>query len=370
LSDAKVPFLDLVALHRPLEAQLTAAAAAVIESGRFVLGSNCLAFEEEFARHLGARRVVGVASGLDALTLVLAAWKQRGRLNDGDSVIVPANTYIATVLAITNQGLNPVFVEPDPITFNLDPERLDATLAEKPRAMIVVHLYGQVADMAPIEAFCRCHGLLLLEDCAHAHGASSAGRMVGTFGDAGAFSFYPGKNLGALGDGGAVATGDDTLYEDLRALRNYGSSRKYFNDFSGFNSRLDEMQAAFLRVKLPCLDGWNRRRRQVAAAYRSRIVNAKLRLPRGDDQATHVWHLFVLRAADRDALAAHFAARGVETLVHYPLPPHRQACYRERFGHLSLPITERIHEEVLSLPMSPTLTEAQVEQVIDAANSW
>ena len=366
-----VPFFDLQAVQRPLQAGLEEAARRVIGRGWYIQGEELAAFEAEFAAHTGTRHAIGVGNGLDALTLVLQAWMQQGRLRPGDRVIVPAATFIASVLAVTGAGLEPLLVEPDPRRATLDPAGLEATLPLRPKAVMPVHLYGQMADMAAITAFADRHGLLVLEDAAQAHGARLAGRRAGSLGHAAAFSFYPSKNLGALGDGGAVTTDDDELAAALRALRNYGSQRRYHNERIGTNSRLDELQAAFLRVKLPRLDADNARRRAIAARYRAGIVHPRVILPQpvaGEDG--HVWHLFVVRSPDREGLAAHLAAAGIETHVHYPVPPHHQPCYRGRFGDLRLPVTEALHREVLSLPMSPVLTDGQADRVIAAVNGW
>ncbi len=365
-----IPFLPLQQLNARHAGELADAARRVIDSGWYILGREVKAFEEEFAAWNNSHHCVGVANGLDALTLVLRAWKEAGQWSDGDEVIVPANTYIASILAITENRLKPVLVEPD-AWFNLDPARLDDAVTARTRTVLAVHLYGQVADMNPIVAFCRKNGLKLLEDCAQAHGASLNGRKCGTFGDAAGFSFYPGKNLGALGDGGAITTDDPKLAEILRALRNYGSHQKYHNDIQGPNSRLDELQAALLRVKLPHLDADNAARRQVAQAYQAGIRHPLITLPAVRAEATsHVHHLFVIRTPRRDALQEHLDAQGVQTMVHYPIPPHRQACYANLLGSLTFPETEATHREALSLPVWPGMTQAQIQTVIKAVNNW
>lgn len=365
-----IPFLnlkDITARHR---AELIEAAARVIDSGWFIHGREHEAFEREFAAFNGACQAIGVANGLDALTLVLRAWIQSGELREGDEVIVPANTYIASVLAITENRLTPVLVEPDEASFNLDPDRLAAALTSRTRAILPVHLYGQAADMPAIMTFARQHGLKVLEDCAQAHGAIIEGTRVGLWGDAAGFSFYPGKNLGALGDGGAIVTRDPKLADALRALRNYGSHVKYQNRTQGPNSRLDELQAALLRVKLPHLDADNEHRRTVARRYLQGIRNPAVRLPRlVRDETTHVWHLFVVRVQDRDAFVRHLTAAGVQTVVHYPIPPHQQDCY-PTLHHLDLPITSAIHHEVVSLPISPVMSDSEVDAVVHAVNAY
>lgn len=370
-STGTVPFFDLKAVNAPIASELALAAQRVIASGWYILGAELQAFEQAFAQYVGAKHAIGVANGLDALALTLRAWKAQGRLRAGDGVVVPANTYIASVLAITENGLRPVLVEPNPATYNLDVRGVELGLAQGARAVLGVHLYGQLAPMAQIAALCRDRGVPLLEDCAQAHGAHSGGRMAGSFGEAAGFSFYPAKNLGALGDGGAITTSDDDLAALLTTLRNYGSERKYHNARQGPNSRLDDMQAAMLGVKLPLLDEANARRRNVAERYCREIVNPHIVLPAvAHEPGSHVWHLFVVRCCWRDRLAAHLAARGVQTAIHYPVPPHRQRCYTAELGHHALLLTEVLHREVLSLPMSPTLSETQIAHVIDAVNAF
>jgi dTDP-4-amino-4,6-dideoxygalactose transaminase len=364
-----VPFLDLREANAAHAAELKAAAARVIDSGRYVLGEELASFEREFAAWCGARHAIGVGNGLDALSLILRAYVELGVLDEGDEVIVPANTFIATFLAVSGNRLVPVPVEPEEASFNLDPARVEAAIGPRTRAILAVHLYGRVADMPALAAIARRHELLLLEDAAQAHGASCEARRAGTLGDAAGFSFYPGKNLGALGDAGAVVTDDDTLAGTVRALRNYGSIEKYRHTREGVNSRLDEMQAALLRVKLRHLDAANAARRRIATTYREAIVHPAIHVPAEGPPEGHVWHLFVVRSAHRDALQAHLAEAGVQTLVHYPIPPHRQWAY-PYLRHLSLPLTERLHDEVLSLPMAPGLTDGQVERVIDACVSF
>ncbi len=361
-----VSFLDLKQVNGRYRDELVAAATRVIDVGWYVHGREHEAFEREFSEWHGDGTTIGVANGLDALTLVLRAWKLQGVFETGDEVLVPANTYIASILSITENGLKPVLVEPEEQSFNLDPARLEAARTSRTKAVMAVHLYGQAADLPAITRFAGDHGLKLIEDCAQAHGAMVAGRKVGLWGDAAGFSFYPGKNLGALGDGGAVLTRDPELANTLRALRNYGSHVKYKNLYQGPNSRLDEMQAAMLRVKLRHLDAENGRRREIAARYRKEIRNARVRLPAAiAGEAAHVWHLFVVRVESRDAFIRHLSAAGIQAMVHYPIPPHRQECYPELHS-LSFPITEAIHREVVSLPMSPVMSDAEVTAVIDA----
>lgn len=365
-----IPFLNLREITSRHRSELIEAATRVIDSGWFIHGREHEAFEIEFAAFHGQCQAIGVANGLDALTLVLRAWIQAGELREGDEVLVPANTYIASILAITENRLKPVLVEPDEKSFNLDPSRLTHALTARTRAVLPVHLYGQAADMPAILDFAKRNGLKVLEDCAQSHGATLEGRRVGLWGDAAGFSFYPGKNLGALGDGGAIITQDPVLAENLRALRNYGSRVKYHNRCQGPNSRLDELQAALLRVKLPHLDEDNQRRRLVARRYRNEIHNPSVRLPElVGEETSHVWHLFVVRVGSRDAFIRHLTAAGIQTVIHYPIPPHHQECY-PGLHTLELPITSAIHREVVSLPISPVISESEVDSVIGAINSF
>jgi dTDP-4-amino-4,6-dideoxygalactose transaminase len=358
----RIPFLDLKAPYGELREEIDAAYRRVMESGWFILGAEVEAFESEFASYCGARHCVGVANGLDALHLALRAWG----IGAGHEVIVPSNTYIATWLAVTHAGATPVPVEPVEATFNLDPERIEAAITPKTRAIIAVHLYGQPAAMDPILTVATRHGLRVLEDAAQAHGARYRGRPTGTLGDAAAFSFYPGKNLGALGDGGAVTTNDADLAQHLRRLRNYGSAVKYVNDLKGFNSRLDELQAALLRVKLRHLDEWNERRRAVARWYLAELPRRcpEFGLPQVPEWADPCWHLFVVRTQLRTATQEILREKGAETLIHYPIPPHLQQAY----AHLgiprgSLPIAEQLANQVISLPMGPHLAPRDLDSV-------
>lgn len=362
-----IPFLDLRAVNAEHADELAAAAKRVIDVGWYVHGEEHAAFEQEFADWNGNKHCLGVANGLDALALTLRAWKELGILKEGDEIIVPANTYIASVLAITENRLTPVLVEPDPTTFNLDPNKIEAAITGRTKAILVVHLYGRIAPMPEIIEIAGHHGFKVLEDCAQAHGASMDGKKCGTWGDAAGFSFYPGKNLGALGDGGAVTTDDDDLADVVKALRNYGSDKKYENLYQGPNSRLDEMQAAFLRVKLRHLDSANERRRNIADSYLEGIVTPTLRLPARPPHPEHVWHLFVVQSQDRNLLQKRLAAVGVQTQIHYPIPPHLQACYPS-IASRRLPITETIHQQILSLPLSPVMTPDQVSLVIREIN--
>ena len=360
-----VPFLDLGAATTELRSEISRAIDDVVGSGRFVLGPQVAAFEREFAAYVGTADCIGVANGLDAIELALRALG----IGPGDEVIVPSNTFIATWLAVTRLGATVVPVEPIEETYNLDPARVVDAISDRTRGIIAVHLYGQPADMPALRAIATERGIGLIEDAAQAQGALVDGRRVGGWGDLAAWSFYPGKNLGALGDAGAVTTDRKDLAERVRRLRNYGSDAKYSHPERGFNSRLDEMQAAVLRVKLGHLDAWNERRRIVAATYMDRLAGAVIQLPVVAPRVEPVWHLFVVRTSERDALQRHLAARDVETLIHYPRPPHHQGAYADMAGRL-FPISERIHREVLSLPMGPHLTPGQIDQVMDAVLSF
>lgn len=366
----KVPFLDLKAINQNHRDELIQAFTRVLDSGWYVHGKEHEAFEREFAAYCGTAHCIGVANGLDALTLVLRAWKELGRLKEGDEVLVPANTYIASILAITENRLTPVLIEPDPQTYNLDPGRLLAAMTSRTRAVLAVHLYGLAANMGEIKRFAEAHDLKVLEDAAQAHGAVHGGRRVGAWGDAAGFSFYPGKNLGALGDAGAVTTQDEELAHTLRALRNYGSHKKYHNQYQGPNSRLDEIQAAFLRIKLAGLDLENSRRRAVAGRYLSEIHNSLIAMPMSPHEPeSNVWHIFPVRVKNRERLQRHLQRSGVQSLVHYPIPPHQQQAYLEWLGQ-SLPITEAIHRELLSMPISPVMPTEDVDYVIQALNQY
>lgn len=369
-----VSFLDLKGINARYRKELITAAARVIDSGWYILGAELEAFESEFARYCGVGHCIGVGNGLDALTLTLRAWKEMGRLSDGDEVIVPSHTYIATVLAVTESRLRPVLVEPDAGTYNICPRNVEAAITPRTRVILAVHLYGQLAPMAEISDLAESHGLLVLEDSAQAHGAAVGGRRAGSLGHASGFSFYPGKNLGALGDAGAVTTDDGDLATAIRAIGNYGSRRKYENVYRGVNSRLDELQAAMLRVKLAHLDEEEARRREIAVRYASRILQPEIRLPVSggagrEALGSHVFHLFVIRTPRRNALQAHLGDRGVQTLIHYPIPIHRQRAYAG-WNARTLPLAEALASEVLSLPISPVMSDAEVDQVIDACNAF
>jgi dTDP-4-amino-4,6-dideoxygalactose transaminase len=362
----QVPFLDLKSIYFEVKEAAEAAYRRVMESGWYILGEEVAAFEKEFAEYCDAKYCIGVGNGLDALHLILRAMD----ISTGDEVIVPANTYIATWLAVSYAGATPVPVEPDEKTYNIDPTRIEIAVTEKTKAILPVHLYGQPADMDPIIEIAERYQLKVIEDAAQAHGARYKGKMVGGLGNAAGFSFYPGKNLGAFGDGGAVTTADPIIAEKVRSLRNYGSQEKYSHKVKGFNSRLDELQAALLRVKLRYLDDWNERRKKIAYLYLQELSStSNLILPHVPSWAEPVWHLFVVLTTERDRLQKRLADCGIQTLIHYPVPPHKQGAYQE-LSHLNLPISERIHREVLSLPMSPVMTDGEVGYVARAVNRF
>jgi dTDP-4-amino-4,6-dideoxygalactose transaminase len=362
-----IPFLDLKTSHVVLREELREAFERVLDSGWYILGSETRLFEQEFASYCRARHCVGVANGLDALHLILKGYG----IGAGDEVIVPSNTYIATWLAVSHAGAKPIPVEPVEATYNLDAARIQAAITARTKAIMAVHLYGQAADMGPINAIARRHGLKVIEDAAQAHGALYQGEPVGSLGDAAAFSFYPSKNLGAIGDSGAVTTNDDELADRVSVLRNYGSRVKYHNEVKGYNSRLDELQSALLRKKLVVLDDWNAHRARIAQLYAEGLRDERqITLPCVPPNMVPVWHLYVIRHGQRDLLAKKLEAAGVGTMIHYPIPPHLQPAYAELGGKPGdLPISEAIHREVLSLPMGPSMTVGQAEQVVHAVRS-
>ncbi|MFC4452164.1 DegT/DnrJ/EryC1/StrS family aminotransferase [Deinococcus sonorensis] len=360
-----VPFLDLHAGYLELKPEIDEAVARVLDSGWYLMGEQLEAFEIEYAAYLGVRHCIGVGNGLDALHLALQAME----VGPGDEVIVPSNTYIATWLAVSQTGATVVPVEPDQGTYNLDPARIEAAITERTRVICPVHLYGQPADMQPISDLATRYGLLVLEDAAQAQGARYQGQRVGGLGHAAGWSFYPGKNLGAMGDAGAVTTNDDVLAARVRLLRNYGSKQKYVHEIQGTNSRLDELQAAVLRVKLRHLDTWNARRARIASHYQQALQDTDLQLPVVLDQTEPVWHLYVVGSRQRDVLQRQLTEQGISTLIHYPCPPHLQGAYRSAgWSAGTFPISEHIHAEVLSLPIGPHLTDDQVEAVVQAVH--
>ncbi|HOO67408.1 MAG: DegT/DnrJ/EryC1/StrS family aminotransferase [Bacteroidales bacterium] len=382
-----IKFLDIQKITDSFEPNLTEAVQRVVRSGWYLLGEEVAAFEKEYASYIGAKHCIGVANGLDALRLIMKAWIELGEMKEGDEVIVPANTYIASILAITDNRLKPVLVEPDMTTYNLDLAKVEERITSRTRAIMVVHLYGRACWSGELEQIAARHNLKIIEDNAQAAGAEwveTAGRpavsglavrRTGSLGDAAGNSFYPGKNLGALGDGGAVTTNNDELARVVRALANYGSTKKYVNDYQGLNSRLDEIQAAVLRVKLTRLDEDNQRRRQIARKYHSLISIPGIILPvktgtEGiEDDRSHVYHLFVVRHAERDRLQQHLTENGVQTLIHYPIPPHKQRAYSHWNG-MVFPLTEQIHREVLSLPISQVMEEEEYVRVAETINNF
>lgn len=364
-----IKYLDLKLVTAQHGSEISEAVQRVVESGWYLQGVENKAFCEEFANFIGTAHCVGCGNGLDALTLILRAYKEMGVMQDGDEVIVPANTYIATILAITENNLKPVLVEPRIDTFQIDDTRIEEAITPRTRAIMIVHLYGKCAYTDRIGDICRHHDLRLIEDNAQTHGCHFGNRRTGSLGDAAAHSFYPGKNLGALGDGGAVTTNDTELAEMITTLANYGSSRKYVFDYKGRNSRLDEVQATVLRVKLRYLDADNARRRDIALQYAERIHNERLQLPSMEYCKQSVHHIFPVLCKQRDELQKYLLEHGVQTMVHYPIPPHRQLCYKE-MAEQKLPITEQIHAEELSIPLNQTLTQEEVETIIDVLNKF
>ena len=362
-----VPFVSFRPLETELDAQLRAAFDRVLENSWYIDGKEDKAFEDAFAIYCDCKYCVGNGNGLDALMLALKALG----IQAGDEVIVPSNTFIATALAVTYTGATPVFVEPDIRTYNIDPEKIEEKITPRTKAIMPVHLYGLPCDMDPIMAIAKKHGLYVIEDCAQAHGATYKGQVIGSFGDAAGFSFYPGKNLGALGDAGATVTNNEALAKKIRALGSYGSDYKYHHIYKGNNSRLDELQAAFLSAKLPLMDKVNENRRAIAKRYLEGITNPKIILPFVPEYAQPVWHLFAVRTENRDALAQHLADKGIGTNKHYPIPMHLQDCYKDlNIPEGSLPIAEEISATELSLPMYYGMTEAEIDYVIEAVNSY
>lgn len=372
-----IKFLDLKKINDSFEPDLSNAIKKVLDSGWYLLGNEVKNFEQEYANYIGTKYCVGVGNGLDALRLILRAYIEMGVMKEGDEVIVPANTYIATILAITDNRLNPVLIEPDIRTYNIDPFKIEQKITDRTKAIMIVHLYGQCAMHPEIEKLVKKYNLKLIEDNAQAHGCCYEGRRTGSLGDAAGHSFYPGKNLGALGDAGAVTTNDEQLAETVRTLANYGSQVKYHNLYKGLNSRLDEIQAAILRVKLPRLDSDNQHRRLIAQYYCENIKDPQIILPQINSLThfsiskltSHVWHIFTIRTPQRDNLQKYLTEKSIQTNIHYPIPPHKQQAYKE-WNDYSFPITEQIHQKVISLPMSPVLTETEIKEVIDSINNF
>jgi dTDP-4-amino-4,6-dideoxygalactose transaminase len=364
-----IKFLDLQKLNAQYEYELKEAASRVIDSGWYLMGKELESFEYNYAKFCNVQHCLGVANGLDALRLIFKAYMEMGVMQVGDEVIVPSNTYIASVLAISDNGLIPVFVEPNIDTYNLDSNLLEQAITVKTKAILTVHLYGQISIDEQMLAICTKYNLKVIEDAAQSHGASWSGKVSGAIGDAAGHSFYPGKNLGALGDAGAVTTNDKELANIISALRNYGSHVRYENKYQGLNSRLDEIQAAFLDVKLKYIEKDIEGRRSVANYYLENIKNPLITLPKLLNQEQHVWHLFVIRIENRKKLQDYLANNEIQTLIHYPIPPHKQNAYKE-FKNLSFPIAEKIHDEVLSLPVSPVLKIAELEKVCHTLNKY
>ena len=363
-------FLDLQKINNQYKDELKQVSEEVIDSGWYLLGERCKLFEKKLAGYTDVKHVIGVANGLDALRIILRAYIELGYMQEGDEIIVPANTYIASVLAITENRLIPVFVEPSLDSYNIDIDNIENKISERTRAIMVVHLYGRVCWSEKLVSIALKYNLKIIEDNAQAIGASFNGIKTGNLGDAAGFSFYPGKNLGALGDSGAVTTSDSKLADTIRAIANYGSNQKYVNTYTGLNSRMDEIQAAFLSVKLKYIDKENDIRKAIAKHYIDNIKNDKIVLPiYPNSPENHVWHIFVIRTINRDDLQKYLTDHNIQTIIHYPIPPHKQNCY-SKYNSINLPITEKIHNEVLSLPISPVMEKSEIDRVIDVMNNW
>ncbi len=361
-----IRFLDLQKLNRPFEQKFKEKFSQFLNKGHYVLGNEVTTFEKKFSKHSNYKFGVGVGSGFDAIVLILKAYIAQGHLHENDQVIVPSNTFIATVLAVCQAGLIPVFVEPELNTYTISPKLIEKSITKKTKAIIPVHLYGQLCNMDEISEIAKRHNLIVVEDAAQSHGVKEHAISCKY---PKAYSFYPGKNLGALGDAGMVLTNNQELAETIKKIRNYGSEKKYSNEYAGVNSRLDEIQAAFLNIKLPFLENENNIRKQIARRYLSEIKNTKITLPYWDGSDNHVFHLFVIRTQHRDALKQHLENNHIETLIHYPIPPHKQKALKQ-FSQLSLPIAEKIHNEILSLPINSTLTDQEVTKIIDVVNMF
>lgn len=360
-----IKFLDLYKINERFRPEIDAAIKRVLDSGWYLLGKEDEKFESNFAAFCGVKHCIGCANGLDALNLIIKGYG----FGVGDEIIVPANTYIASILAITQNNCTPVLVEPDLKTYNINPDLIEEKITSKTKAIMVVHLYGQAVEMEKIWKLAKKYNLKIIEDSAQAHGAIYKGKRTGNLGDASGFSFYPGKNLGCLGDGGCITTNDDELAAKVCAIRNYGSNVKYNNIYKGVNSRLDEIQAAVLTIKCKYLDEDNKKRKEIAKTYRTKINNPLLILPEVYDENAHVWHIFAVRCKQREKLQKYLEENGIQTLIHYPIPPHKQVCYKE-WNDFSYPITEKIHDEILSIPISPVLQQNEVEKVINVLNKF
>jgi dTDP-4-amino-4,6-dideoxygalactose transaminase len=364
-----IKFLDLQKINLLHQQEIEEQLLKTFRSGWYLFGEEVKLFEENLAAYIGVEHAIGVANGLDALRLILKAYMEMGFMKPGDEIIVPANTYIATLLAITDNNLVPVLVEPDLATYNIDIAKIEAKLSDRTKAIMIVHLYGQAVFSNDLKVLAQKHNLKIIEDNAQAIGAEWNDIKTGNLGDAAGFSFYPGKNLGAIGDAGAITTNDDALAKIIRAIANYGSEQKYVNIYQGLNSRLDEIQAAVLNVKLKYLDTENQLRKEIAQFFIENIKNNTIILPQLPNDNTHVWHLFVIRTSQRDKLKQYLDEKGIQTLIHYPIPPHQQQAYPE-LNHLSFPITEQIHREVLSLPISPVMTQEEIRLIVDTINAY
>lgn len=360
-----IKFLDLHKINEQYREEIDLRIKKVLDSGWYLLGEEDKTFEQNFAKYCGTKHCIGVANGLDALNLIIKAYG----FSQGDEIIVPANTYIASILAISENGCTPVLVEPDIDTYNINPNLIEEKITSNTKAIMVVHLYGQAVQMEKIRALAKKYNLKIIEDSAQAHGALYQGKRIGALSDASGFSFYPGKNLGCLGDGGCITTNDDDLAQKIRAIANYGSDRKYHHIYKGVNSRLDEIQAAVLDVKLKCLDKDNARRREISKYYRENIKNPLVTLPKTYDENAHVWHVFVVRVDNRDKFQKHLENDGIQTNIHYPTAPHKQECYKE-WNDMSFPITEKIHSEVISIPISPVMDEIEINKVVEVINNY
>ncbi len=360
-----IKFLDLYKINERLRKEINGKITQVLDSGWYLLGEETENFEQNFAKYCGVKHCIGVANGLESLNLIIRGYG----FAQGDEIIVPANTYIASILAISENGCTPIFVEPDINTYNINPDLIEKKITSKTKAIMVVHLYGQAVQMQKIWALAQKYNLKIIEDSAQAHGAKYQNKRVGSLGDASGFSFYPGKNLGCVGDGGCVTTNDDELAQKIKALRNYGSHKKYHNVFIGMNSRLDEIQAGILDIKLKFLDEDNQKRKEIAKYYRKNIKNSSIILPNVYAEDAHVWHLFVVRTKQRDNFQKYLLDNEIQTIIHYPIPPHKQECYK-LWNNLSYPITEEIHKSVLSLPISPVMSNDEVKKVVEVINEY
>ena len=360
-----IKFLDLKKINNRYREEIDSRIKDILDKGWYLQGEENENFTKNFANFCGTKFALGVANGLDALNLIIKAYG----FGNGDEIIVPANTYIATILAISENGCIPILVEPDIKTYNINPDSIEEKITTKTKAIMVVHLYGQAVQMEKIWKIAKKYNLKIIEDSAQAHGAIYQENRTGNLGDASGFSFYPGKNLGCIGDGGAVTTNDEELFNKIKAIANYGSDRKYHHIYKGVNSRLDEIQAAILDIKLKHLDSDNNKRREISKYYRENIKNSKIILPDTYDEKSHVWHIFAVRTKNRDEFQKYLTEKGIQTIIHYPTPPHKQGAYKE-WNNLSFPITEEIHNTILSLPISPVMADSEIEKVVEVVNEY